>query len=352
MSKTAPIAPNPITHALIDSTVDRGLREIMEDPNRSIRKLTDLGRLFSKGRFTDEIYGLVQDLLHNDDSPYYTAIERMLRNADQSYLKNFGINLGYHGLNVGSKIIRSRKDKVAYHTPWILQMRFNASLPNSLTVSEIDSCIEQGKPLGIYTHSIRMEGNLQALDDLCNVMAKHRDCAFFFTLPDQKLMPAHLEAIRSCSATLFLLRTNYATALVNAETLRSGKAFYGTCTFYDNNTAASWIEGKRVKDLLPYETPFSILSPDDTCSAKTAQKVAKYCRSLRMHPEYPLLLFDQMGDAIAVDRLSNRRDTGSYFELLETGDIRTGKEILTDFRHTVSLEQLLTIALPKEKRHA
>lgn len=36
--------PNDITRAIIDATVDRGLREIEEDPKRSIRKLADMGK--------------------------------------------------------------------------------------------------------------------------------------------------------------------------------------------------------------------------------------------------------------------------------------------------------------------
>ena len=67
-----------------------------------------------------------------------------------------------------------------------------------------------------------------------------------------------------------------------------------------------------------------------------------------MHPEHPILIFDSIGDITAIDRLRSEQESGCYFEILETGDIRTGSEIITDFRHTVSLEQLLTIALPRQ----
>ena len=86
--------PNDITRAIIDATVDRGLREIEEDPKRSIRKLADMGKQFSKGRFVQDLYTLFQELLRNDDSPYYTAIEHLLRNTERKGLKDFGINIG------------------------------------------------------------------------------------------------------------------------------------------------------------------------------------------------------------------------------------------------------------------
>ena len=85
---------------------------------------------------------------------------------------------------------------------------------------------------------------------------------------------------------------------------------------------------------------------DDTCSPSNQTRVAKYCRNSRMHPTHPILLFDSIGDICAIDRMRSEKEQGCYFEILETGDIRTRNEIITDFRHTVSLEQLLTTALP------
>ena len=183
MLNEAIIRPNPITRAIIDSTVDRSLREIAEDPKRSVRKLADLGRLFSKGRFTTEVYALVQDLLHNDDSPYYEAIEKILRNSDNQKLKTFGINLGYNGLNIGGKIARNKEKELSYRTPWMISMRINPSIPNSMSVSEIDNMIRQAKPLGIYCFSIRLEGSLMPLTNLAEIMTLHPDCAFFCLLP-------------------------------------------------------------------------------------------------------------------------------------------------------------------------
>lgn len=340
------IRPNPITRAIIDSTVDRGLKEIDEDPKRSVRKLTDLGRLFTKGRFTDEIYALVQDLLHNDDSPYYTAIERLLRYTDKENLKTFGINLGYNGLNIGGKIDRGTASLRAHRTPWMITIRINPSIPNSMSVSEIENVIQQAVPLGIYCFGIRLEGSLLSLNSLLDIMRNHRDCAFFFLLPDQKLSPVHLENIQSCRSAVFLLHTESPYAEADAEALRRRKVFFGAYSIYDDLNAASWVADKRIREFLALEVPIAVLLADDTCSTRNQTRVAKYCRTSRMHPAHPLLLFDSIGDICAIDRMRSEQEQGCYFEILETGDIRIRNEIITDFRHTVSLEQLLTTALP------
>lgn len=62
-----------ITRALIDTTVARAMVEMDADPKRSVRKLCDLGRQFSRGRFQNQIFAIFQDLLRNDESPYYQA---------------------------------------------------------------------------------------------------------------------------------------------------------------------------------------------------------------------------------------------------------------------------------------
>lgn len=70
-----------ITRALIDTTVARAMVEMDADPKRSVRKLCDLGRQFSRGRFQNQIFAIFQDLLRNDESPYYQAIDFLLRSA-------------------------------------------------------------------------------------------------------------------------------------------------------------------------------------------------------------------------------------------------------------------------------
>ena len=49
-----------ITRALIDTTVARAMVEMDADPKRSVRKLCDLGRQFSRGRFQNQIFAIMQ----------------------------------------------------------------------------------------------------------------------------------------------------------------------------------------------------------------------------------------------------------------------------------------------------
>lgn len=338
--------PNSITRAIIDSTVERGLREIEEDPKRSIRKLTDMGRLFSKGRFMEEIYSMVQDLLRNDDSSYYTTIEQLLRNTSHKNLKDFGINVGYNGLTVGAKNIREQEEARTFRIPWALVIRIDPTIPDSLTVSEIESCIEQGRELGIYTYIIRLNGSLSILPDLMATAIRNRDCAFFYILPDGVLSASHLEMIRKCTNSIFLFRYDAASCAANIAALKKQKSLSGVYAYYDDEDAAEWYSGNKAAELAGLDCGFSVLISRDGCSIRNGQRVAKYCRSFRVHPEYAYVLFDLVGDIMQVNHTAS--DVDSYLELMENGDLRTSRTCISDFRHTTSLTQLFSIALPKQ----
>ncbi|MCC6094341.1 MAG: hypothetical protein LIV24_04870, partial [Eubacterium sp.] len=227
MNRKALQGPNNITRALIDASVDRGLREIEEDPKRSIRKLTDMGRMFSKGRFMDEVLSIVQDLLRNDDSPYYETIEKILRNTDRKNLKDFGISFGYSGLTYGGKVIRENDHSLSYQVPWALCLRINPTLKGSLSVSEVSSCVRQGKAMGIYCYFIRLSGSVSCLGRLMEVVRQNPECAFIALFPDERLNTAQIAGIKECSNSLVMFCSKGTNSQSNIEAVKRDKILYG-----------------------------------------------------------------------------------------------------------------------------
>lgn len=341
-----PQGPNNITRALIDASVDRGLREIEEDPKRSIRKLTDMGRMFIKGRFMDEVLSIVQDLLRNDDSPYYEAIEQMLRNTDRKNLKDFGISFGYSGLTYGGKVIREHELSLPYHIPWALTLRINPTLKDGLSVSELESCVRQGTAMGIYCYFIRLSGAITCIGRLMDLVKQHPECAFVSLLPDEPLNPVQVAGIKECTNSMVMFQNRGAATADNVSAMKKNKILYGIYAVYGNDDAAAWYNDQKAEGLAELNAGINLLVSDDSCSKRNGAKVAKYCRSLRTHPEYPMILFDLAGDAVQINHIISEDEC--YFELLENGDIKTTTETISDFRHTTSLDQLFTIGLPRE----
>ncbi len=346
-TRTESKEPNSITRAIIDATVDRGLSDIEEDPKRSIRKLTDMGRLFNKGRFMDDIYGMVQDLLRNDDSPYYSAIETLLRSTSRQNIKGFGINFGYSGFTFGGHMIRELTPSKDFYIPWQITVRLDSSNKNSLSVNELDNLIRQGRTLGIYVYMIRIIGSDSYLEDLTKLMRHYTDCAFMVILPDRMLSAVHLDQIRQVTNAMFLFPAETASAAANIQAMRKQKSLYGVYAVYTNQDASEWYSGQRVQSLAQYSAMIALLISDDCCSQRSCQRVAKYCKNARLHPEYPMVLFDLIGDSLQIDRIVSDNSNNIYFELLENGDLKTKETIISDFRHTISLDTILRIAFPK-----
>ena len=96
-----------IGKAMIETAVKHGFKEMREDPKRSMRRLADLGRQFSKSRFQDDIFSVIQEVLQKEDSAYYTMIENALANINEESLETFGINVGYNAWVCGARIAAS-----------------------------------------------------------------------------------------------------------------------------------------------------------------------------------------------------------------------------------------------------
>lgn len=338
--------PNYITRAVIDAAVDRGLREIAEDPHRSIRKLTDMGRRFSRGgRFLDEIYAIMQDLLRNEDSPYYTAIEQLLRHTTRKSLKHFGINLGYNSLTVGSKVIRNEGKNKAFHTPWCLVIRIDPDKAGGISVADIRHFVQRGIDLGIYTFIIRLGGSSAILSDLCALFAGCKDAAFLCLLPDGQLDEGQFQAMRDCTNTLFLFSAGDEATMDNIREMHRQKSLCGVHDCYSDATAEAWLSGARSEALDRFGCAFVILTADDNLSPENRKALSHYAKKLRMQPAHPYIPFDLFYDAIEINRIVSERD--DYFEILENGDILTKEDSVLNYRHALSLEQMLSFALPK-----
>ena len=138
-----------ITRALIDTTVARAMVEMDADPKRSVRKLCDLGRQFSRGRFQNQIFAIFQDLLRNDESPYYQAIDFLLRSNDPEALRQFGINIGYNSFTYGAQILRQKQKELSFAVPWVVKLRLDSRIPDTYDSSFFASVVRTGLTYGI-----------------------------------------------------------------------------------------------------------------------------------------------------------------------------------------------------------
>ena len=334
-----------ITRAIIEATVERSLREVDEDPQRSIRKLIDLAKQFSNGRFISEIYSIFQDLLRNEDSPYYSAIEHILHYTSRKALKHFGVNIGYNSFTRGGKMIRSLEENSSYMIPWSLGIELDPSKENQLSVSQMDNIIKQGLELGIFTYSISLQKRIGALSDYFPLFKGHPGCAFFLFLCDEELDNETAEQLAGCTNVLTFLKASGEYIDTNALLLRRRKAWYGAYEYYNDQTAGKVLSSSSYRKYLASEGSFVMTIAEKGTSIDCIIETQKVIKETRLAPSQPLFVFDKYGDTLQLKTILSSGQC--FFEITDDHIIHTNRGDYELGEDALNLKELFTKYLQK-----
>lgn len=107
-----------ISRILIESVINKTLKDITVSPRRTARNLIDMGVNFSKGRFQKLFLSSAQEFLQNQNSAYYDLITDVSDHVDKKIISTFGMNLGYNGCTRGAKKIREIKYYQSGKSAW------------------------------------------------------------------------------------------------------------------------------------------------------------------------------------------------------------------------------------------
>ena len=334
-----------ITRAIIEATVERGLREVDEDPQRSIRKLTDMAKQLSNGRFIGEVYSIFQDLLRNEESPYYILIDHLLHHTSRKALKDFGINLGYNSFTRGAKQIRKIEETSDYQIPWAISFILDSKKSDQIPAEEINSLINQGLELGIFTYNVGIINGLSFIDTLIPIFKAHPGCAFMLCLPDEELDPDRADSLAECTNVLSFLKVPGDYNDSNAVLLRGRKAWYGTYGYYNESNASSAMTS-TAKDSFSVGSLFILLIAENGTPLSTIEETQKAIKESRMEPVSPTLMFDMYGDALQIKSILSKGRC--FFSFTQDGTIHTDRGYTTVPEGPKNLKELLRLVLNKE----
>lgn len=283
--------------AMIESAISRGIRDMEEDPERSVRRLVDLGKQFSKNRFQSQIFAVMQEILDNENSAYYDMVHNLIKNSDQMTLTKFGVNYGYMGWTYGADKIRKEQRQEQVCIPWSIKLRFDASGEDGLTVAQMARLMEQGQDLGIYVYFIREVGcdNSYALLEL---LERYKDCAFIWLKEDGCLTAAQIQLLHICKNTLVSLPIEDSETLLTAALLRDQKIPFAMSASYDDNCRENDMH-PLIESVLASETAICFLIARDG----TIQSACPEAYKSRMEQQYPCVLIDYYGDSDSASRV-------------------------------------------------
>lgn len=288
--------------ALIETAVGRGIKEMEDDPERSVRRLVDLGKQFSKNRFQDQVFSVMQKLLNNENSAYYDMLSNLIRNSDHEAMKKFGVNFGYMGWTYGAATIRSEEEQNKVCIPWTMLLRYNPSVTDGLTISRMKSLLDQGTALGIYAWFIREVVNSADSYELLELLEKYKDSAFVWIKDDGRLTAAQIQMLKVCRNTVVSLPIEDPESILTAALLRDQKIIFAMHMNYGSDINAASISS-IMENVLTSETALFFLIADDNVPFEVIERTRKFCYDSRLQQEYPCCLMDYIGDASSLSKV-------------------------------------------------
>lgn len=285
---------NDIRRAIVRSAIQKGIREIRQDPKRGVRKLVDLGSHFSRGRFQKRIFEMMQQELVNPHSAYYALVLQMVSCVRPEALEQFGLNVGYNSWTCGAEKIRNHEAQHGYNVPWCLVLDLRRGLE-----FDLDDLMSQGEALGIYSYMV-FAGDNGATAAMCSIFHNHRDSAVFLLLPGAQLPEVNLENVEN--AMVLLPAADEKTPASAQELLDKG-CLFGIWAEYGDQEAAQVADGALERVAMELKAPivFAVAQPQTGETARS--QVRAYAQKTREEKKQPVFLVDFYSAIEEIDRI-------------------------------------------------
>ena len=294
-----------ITAAMIDSAVSRGIKEMEEDPRRTIRKLTDLGWEFSTGRFLPRLFEIFQTILKNDDSPYYAMLESFLSHTDKDNLKKFGINMGYYSWTNKARLLRDNSEKVGHTIPWVIDFHVDIMpTESSIIASDIVDFVSDASPLGINTFSIFLEGDGVPDNSLLHMFNAFPECAFFLFLGKAQITVAQQDMLKKSGNVLILINAENKDAVATCNALNSSGNLYSIYYRYEDSDIVRLERRTFYDELSVFPSTMLFLLRKDS----TVKNAGELIKNIRMEQKCPYFIWEFDYDKAAISDILSEKE--------------------------------------------
>ncbi|MFV0528215.1 MAG: hypothetical protein ACK5MN_05800 [Lachnospiraceae bacterium] len=281
---------------LLESTLDRYLKEMKTDLHRGLRELASLIEEFANQEHQLLLRQLFEQLLNNEASPYYTALQQLLDTVRPEIIKTIAL-AGYNCRALGTA---GQTDPVSEQTkqqPWCIQFHFDPTADSSLSYAHVEKTVRQGKTHGIYFYVFTGTPTESMFANLVTLLRRNTDCVFLCFLADRALQSGILTQLASCKSTIFCLAVEGNTTPALAENFRKRRLLYGIFHTYRQDTPVQLDELLDSSYLRAYPTPFYFLMADRPGQPSEDSLLSRQLSDWRMAPAYPVFPVDWFSDA-------------------------------------------------------
>lgn len=298
-----------ITIKMIEAAINKGIRDIEDNPKRGIRNLVDLAKHFASGPFQKDIIKLMQAMLANLDSPYYDIVLDVINNVDHHTIKSFGINLGYNSWTYGAGKIREQEENHKYNIPWTIIFDFKNKKKKDLSKDEVLNIIRRGKKSGIYTYIFFLDEVSMVLD----VLKENPNCAFVLFVPSDIITKENTSRMKAYEnfmvSVLYEPSINMGNLKNAVNLLRKENFLFSIYSYYGDENVDYILSNKWVNEIANIKSPFGILIESKDCKEENAQLVHEYIYNSKTNQEHSSFLIDLYED---INRINKNISSRSF----------------------------------------
>jgi len=336
----------PVIRAAIQSAVNKGIRDIRRDPNRSIRRLVDLGIQFGKGQYQQTFFSDAQLALRNRHSAYYQLVTSLIRNVDAKTLETFGLNIGYMSWTMGAKMIRAYEKEHGVNVPWTVLLHLDQPTQTPLNLA---SLVAQGQALGIYTYFVYIGSQTANPSALLSAMQLQTNSAFFVLSADREtnLWMAGQEALPPNTLMVPLCDNTGETQV--SVTFAALRRLFGFCCVFDAANAEQLLSDVFMEQIVAQGCPMLFYLPAPDCDADTIRHVYTSLLALRSAGRYPLFPIALPEDIRQVDHIISNEQC--MLELGADGTVLRPEGSASLSVEQLSLEGLIEQTMPRVRHH-
>ncbi len=335
-----------VSRLMVEIAVRQALKNRSKQSfRRSLRTLVEYGEHYSKGPFQSNFFLVVQQMLRDENHPYYLLAERAWAQVDSRYLQHFCLNMGYESWTRGAATIRALESELGCNIPWILTIVRSRPTGPVLSEEAIRALMTQGMAMGIYAYLL-VDCQLDTAL-VRRLSTDYSTCALTVMALDSKLTEDALNALEGTdNVALFAVQDSE--AFTSTPLLLAHKRLYGLCTFYSTAEDAEAIcSGKALACDDDTTCMLRVFMPKQGCPADIRNKVDEALCRFKQRPvtaQFPIELsrdFRRIDQIISTDDCALAVDAdGAFF--LPDPDTATG---LSVYEH--SLAEVIRACLKK-----
>ena len=333
---------NSVNRIMVTTIVKKAIRDLKSDPERTVRNLVDMGLKFADSRFQQEFYSAAQNLLSNEQSGYYGLVKDTVTKIEEETLLTFSMNLGYNGLYLGARKIRTAEEQEGFNIPWTVSL----SMTEGKLFDQHHKVIEQGEAMGIHTwHLFSNHGIYECL----NLARSHPESAFVIFCGSHEIN-LHLLDCADDIHNIALLVPYDADCDTVCSLLREAGQLYGIYYSYSAKDLDRIESGELMEDMQQLYPAVVILKPKFPCEQDLRSKVHSWIARARLEQKYHTLPWEMYGDMLLVDSIISSESCWVGFD--EYGQLNTENGIVRTHGLNIfhnGLPDILKRAFPRQK---